>query len=200
MSANASPWVARANASVSTSVVCNIARLGDTPERAFSYYSGRAQLETFLGAAPPPFILPAATETRARRPSLGPAAFCAVRSSGSSMKSASSNRSLCRGMSKMWRDSPISTLSCALSEERAECSPKNPRSQQCESDSALASRQSEVEIGKSCHIFAIEGERGIAEPTRYGERAFDEGNLPFRGRFSPHDFRLGTSSPSASGA
>lgn len=40
----------------------NIARLGDTPRRAFSYYSGRAKLETFLGAALPPSFLPAATE------------------------------------------------------------------------------------------------------------------------------------------
>ena len=40
----------------------NIARLGDTPRRAFPYYSDRAKLETFLGAALPPSFLPAATE------------------------------------------------------------------------------------------------------------------------------------------
>lgn len=47
---------------LAAAVFRNIARLGDTPRRAFPYYSGRAKLETFLGAALPPSFLPAATE------------------------------------------------------------------------------------------------------------------------------------------
>lgn len=39
---------------LAAAVFRNIARLGDTPRRAFPYYSGRTKLETFLGAALPP--------------------------------------------------------------------------------------------------------------------------------------------------
>lgn len=54
----------------------NIARLGDTPRRAFPYYSGRAKLETFLGAAlPPPSFQRYPSPPQGGRP-IGLAAFC----------------------------------------------------------------------------------------------------------------------------
>ena len=55
----------------------NIARLGDTPRRAFPYYSGRAKLETFLGAALPPPSFRRQPRSYARRSPLGSAVFCA---------------------------------------------------------------------------------------------------------------------------
>lgn len=62
---------------LAAAVFRNIARLGDTPRRAFSYYGDRAKLETFLGAALPPSSFRRQPRSHARWSLLGQAAFCA---------------------------------------------------------------------------------------------------------------------------
>lgn len=94
----------------------NIARLGDTPRRAFPYYSGRAKLETFLGAALPPSFLPAATEISRKAVASRADRLLRVPVAGLAHADRPSSLLPCRGASKKWRDFPISTLMPCLKE------------------------------------------------------------------------------------